>query len=329
VYGRVSLDRGKTFVTAAELKAQLAPVFANRGTAFTADQKALVRSVVDRFRALHGVVLRLVSASKERVAARSGSDLDIEQKLGEWLSPALIECKNGPLASTCAAAGAAATGWNGYRDLASPLSEVADELDHLLEDQDDALAAGTGTPASIATAVEITGPAADAMAISGAEITQKDWVTAYFTPVVGAAFVFPKGSTQVIQPYAGVQFHFSASPIDDPLWSHGVSDFRRFFAIEFGLLTTNSTFGTDNRFRGPGGFAPVVFGGAIHPIPYVSLAAGGAVFDERSTTLVAQQPHTVVAANLGLNVQANLPDLVRFAVTGGSASIIAANGGGN
>src|SRR5262249_13229260 len=124
VYGRISLDAGKTYLTAAEVKRKLVPAFANRSAGFTEPQRADLASVRDRLRKLHDLVLRLVRLAQAGAAGppgsdpytklKPGSDPDIELKLGDWIRGALVDCAHATFPATCADAGHPAKGWPGY-----------------------------------------------------------------------------------------------------------------------------------------------------------------------------------------------------------------------
>jgi hypothetical protein len=140
---------------------------------------------------------------------------------------------------------------------------------------------------------------------------QKTWLFSYVTPVVGYAEL--RYSFSVF--YMALQLHFWPNPTNEPMWTHGMRDFRRFFALEGGIAPTGSSFGPDNRYSGPGPIPPLFLGIAVHPIPYTSVTAGEALFEVRNSTLPAEKAHFDHALFIGLNVQVNIPDLIRQLAT--------------
>lgn len=141
------------------------------------------------------------------------------------------------------------------------------------------------------------------------EFTQRTWVFSYLTPVTGAAIaVSPADSFAV--PYIGAQLHLVPNPVDKPMWTNGARDFARLLALEAGMVTGTGPFGADDRYGGPSGFPPVVFGLASHPLPYTSLTLGGMILERRLSTLKEETPTPYLSLFVGLNVQANIPDLV-------------------
>ena len=143
----------------------------------------------------------------------------------------------------------------------------------------------------------------------------RPWVFSYVTPMVGYAGVIrPDESFGLF--YFGAQIHLDPNPVDDVLWRDGVTtkDLRRAFALELAVAPYTGTFGPQRRYSGAGGIVPLFFGAAIHVIPYTSVTIGGTILDRRNSTLVAEQPHTIVAPYVGFTIQLNLPDLIRQSV---------------
>jgi hypothetical protein len=139
--------------------------------------------------------------------------------------------------------------------------------------------------------------------------TQSTWVFTYATPVIGQAFLRSRGDG-FSTPYVAIQLHAVPNPVDEPLWSHGLSDFARAFALELRMATGNGPWGPDNRFSGWHGLPPLAGGVAFHLIPYTSLTVGGAVLQRRSSTVTQQRPELYGCAYIGVNVQINIPDLI-------------------
>jgi hypothetical protein len=158
-------------------------------------------------------------------------------------------------------------------------------------------------------AVTVTGPQPIPFQIG---FTQKSWLFTYVTPVVGYAQIdSPDGWFSLF--YLAAQIHFFPNPVDDPLWRHGAMDARRAYAIELGFAPNVSMFGPDSRYRGIDGLPPPFVAVALHPLPYTSLSLGCAFVDRKRTVLAGELPHFAPQFFLGLNVQVNVPDLIRQA----------------
>jgi hypothetical protein len=144
--------------------------------------------------------------------------------------------------------------------------------------------------------------------------TSRTWVFSYVTPIVGYAGVLRPDETFGLF-YLGAQIHLDPNPVDDVQWRRGVTakDLRRSLALELGIAPYRGSVGTDMRYSGPGALPPLFLGAAVHLLPYTSLTVGAAFVDRRHSTLVEEQPHTVVTPYVGLTIQLNVPDLIRQA----------------
>src|SRR5690606_4963604 len=115
----------------------------------------------------------------------------------------------------------------------------------------------------------------------------------------------------------GIQVFFWPNPVDRPMWSQGVEDFRRVIAFELALATELEDIGPADRFTGPldGDFPPVLVGGALHLLPYTTVSAGMVVLGSRRSPLPQERSQTIVSPYVAASVELNVPDLV-MAITG-------------
>ena len=159
--------------------------------------------------------------------------------------------------------------------------------------------------------VTVTSTAPTSLRVSFAS---KTWVFSYLTPIIGYAGVARTDESFGLF-YLGAQLHFAPNPVDDVLWSHGVTarDLRRAVALELGVAPTGKAFGPDARFSGPGGLPPIFLGLAVHIVPYTSLSVGALLTDRKRSTLAQEDPHLAVSPYVGVTLQLNLPDLFRYA----------------
>jgi hypothetical protein len=191
----------------------------------------------------------------------------------------------------------------------SNLTTVVDYLLVLLAQKPRWDAARTKLSVVIGDNTTTIGPRAIPLEI---EFTQSTWVFSYLTPTLGYALVDSHDGWFAL-PYAGVQLHFYPNPVDKPLFRNGVrDDLKRAFAVEFGLsTTTSSTFGRDGRYRGVFGLPAPTLALALHLLPYTSLSLGCAFLDRRDSVLAIENPQFAASFFVGLNVQVNIPDLIR------------------
>lgn len=140
---------------------------------------------------------------------------------------------------------------------------------------------------------------------------QKTWLFSYVTPTVGYAQIDSHdGWFSTL--YFAAQIHLFPNPVDDPMWRHGFArDLPRAFALELGLGSNLSSFGPDNRYRGVFGLPTPFVAIALHPLPYTSISVGEALIERRTTVLSVESPHWAPSFFIGLNVQLNVPDLIR------------------
>lgn len=301
VYGRIRLDGDYVRVEGVKAKLTGPPLDHKRGGG---------RAYRERLDALDAVVKRLAgkSVGSEACSSEDLHDQAIEQCFGWWLTSVKLGSSLG----------------------ASLVESLVGAIEALEKSPASDGEGAAGAVASIMMDVEAETPATLPIPLRDGEMTARQWAGSYLTPVTGAALVpWLVHSTLIAKPYAGFQMHFSPSPVDDPLWTHGRSDWRRAFAFEIGAMTTTSAFGSDNRFTGlgKGSFPPVFASFDVHLIPYTSVGIGGVLFEARSTTLAQQDARVVAVPVLTLNVQANLPDVIHGLANGWASRFITTDGG--
>jgi len=152
-----------------------------------------------------------------------------------------------------------------------------------------------------------------------AGLTQERWFDTYFTPVVGRAMVFGD-SARFGEWYTGVQVFAYANAVNEPMWTNGSDDFRRFLGIELAALAKTGTFGPNDRFsRDPDVGLAWMFGLVLQPLPYTTVSFGKVWISERESRIAAENPHTHLSWYLGLAVQANVPGIIRTIAAPSSA----------
>ncbi|HTJ46274.1 MAG TPA: hypothetical protein VL463_29415 [Kofleriaceae bacterium] len=158
--------------------------------------------------------------------------------------------------------------------------------------------------------VTVTGPQPIAFQVG---FNEQTWVFSYVTPTVGYAQVDSHDGWFSLF-YLAAEIHLWPNPVNAPMWRHGVDnadDWKRMFALELGFAPNVSSFGPDGRYSGILGLPPPFVGLAVHPLPYTSLTAGMVYLDRKETVLAAERPSHVTDFFIGLNVQFNIPDLIR------------------
>jgi hypothetical protein len=151
------------------------------------------------------------------------------------------------------------------------------------------------------------------------KLTQESWFDSYFTTFVGRAYVNTP-TANISEWYLGVQVFGWANPIDEPMWSNGADDFRRFFGLELGIIPQGS-FGPGDRFSGfAGGSTPaLLFALAAQPLPYVTISGGGVRLHEKQSRIEGEASTAHTRWFVGLSLQANVPGIVRRIVTDSGA----------
>jgi hypothetical protein len=234
-----------------------------------------------------------------------------EQALGGWLAPSLTPCSGAPLASwnvNPSVCGAPAPGgspsWPGYNAAGdNPLEFLGSQI----AAYELARTNWAANIANVTVTLDRVSTLRSAFQLN-VQFTQSTWVFSYVTPVVGTAFVLDVNQT-FARFYLGAQVHLVPNPVDSPQWTQP-NDWLRAFALELGMSTTGGSLGPDGRFSGWKGLPPIFVGLALHAVPYTSFSVGGTLLERRSSTVAQEEPQTYVGLYLGLNVQANIPDLV-------------------
>jgi hypothetical protein len=244
-----------------------------------------------------------------RAAVMEGTEAAIERDLGIWLRAAVLPCDDPEMKTWHSNAAcpnrSSELAWPGFVLDESPVWWLADKLQLLLTAR---LQWAQPDTLNVSTITYDVGPIARPYE-AGAEFTQSTWFFSYVTPIVGVAI--PLRTAEPFNlPYVGVQLHLVPNPVDDPMWSNGARDFRRALALELAIGTTSGPFGQDNRFKGWKGLPPLFVGAAFHLIPYTSVVIGGTVLQRQASTVPQESPQIFSTPYVGLNVQANVPDLV-------------------
>jgi hypothetical protein len=317
-FGRGSVRLDGKYLTVKQLFEKLKPILATPTGELSNDDKKLLDSLVTSLNALDTELSRLLDASwaaaedlkaNPPVRVMEGSEEAIERDLGLWLRAAVVECKNDEIKAWQAWASCATTHssqwWPKYEKGEGPVSKLAVTLQEL---RDARTRWATTDTLNVALMTYDVRPIARPYQ-AGAEFTQSTWLFSYVTMIIGVAM--PLRTAELFNlPYAGVQVHLVPNPIDEPMWINGVRDFRRFAALELAIGTTNGPYGQDNRFRGWKNLPPIFVGAAFHVLPYTSVVFGGTILERRSSTVALETPRPFGTPYLGLNVQANIPDLV-------------------
>ena len=156
-----------------------------------------------------------------------------------------------------------------------------------------------------------------------ASMQQTDFFTQYLIPSVGVAFInTPEGLLP--SGYVALQAYFFPNPVNDLMWSHGCDDWRRIFAVEFGISMLSGNMDPLKRYTGllTLGNRPVFLGAVLQPLPYTSISLGASFFTARMTTLPQETLQTTAAFYFSLSVQANVFDLLRKALANEGVSAI-------
>ena len=238
----------------------------------------------------------------------------LDTLLGNWLFGRAIVCSEAGydtwagndaiVKPNCNPAG---TVWPGYSNGDNPLAFLGDDLNDFLNSLDKwQKEKGSLSVANLSkdTAL-VTQPLS-----KNFQFTQSTWLFSYATPVVGYGVVM-NASEKFNVGYYGVQIHFVPNAVNDPLWSHGTRDIARLVAIEVGASLPATTYGPGGRFSGWQGLPPLFVGGTLHLLPYVGISAGGVLFERRSSPLTQEKAEAFFGPYIGMNVQINVPDLIR------------------
>lgn len=327
-----------TYVDIKDLTVQLSPLFAATLAPLSEKDAAEFNALQSRLTALSGYLARAAqkyrtsSATTGAKAPPAGTEASVEFEIGRFLAtggaPAslLLECSHKEHAkwfprvaspSRCLTKDpntpSKDEGWPGYGlsepTSTGPLALLGRQLSRALTARK-ALEKVDATIRNVKLETTELAPAAS----TEVRYTQRSWVFSYLTPVVGAAVALSPSEDFAV-PYVGVQLHFVPNPIADPMWANGLRDIARAFALEVGMLTGDGPWGEDDRYTAWSEVPAVVFGVGIHIIPYTTFTVGGMLLERRLTTIEEEAPEPTVSLFLGLNVQANLPDLARELTT--------------
>lgn len=310
--------------------ARITPILDDPAAA-TADQIQTLETLETRIVSLSSAMRRAFAASDGYVCgsgyppgapsfALTGPEL-LERNLGEWLRCEVVTDTCGSLVAAWGDAvkppppcGPKTDAWPGYADVErTPLDRLAIALHFFVKAQKQWKAKGSALVSTEITTVE-RARALDAK-ISFAQAT---WLGSYVTPVLGYARLTGIDTTLF---YAGVQLHLYPNEIDEPQWTNGFrNDLRRFVALEIGFAPKTESFGPDDRYDGWSFLPPLFIGVALHPLPYASVTLGAALVDKRETTIAEESRQTDAMFYVGLNLQANVPDLIYKSLNFGLAT---------
>ncbi|HEY4118111.1 MAG TPA: hypothetical protein VGM56_09655, partial [Byssovorax sp.] len=298
----------------------LKPLFDGAVDPLSADASKAVSDFSDHLGALDAEVNAMLTA-QAKTTPPEGTDAFAEAKLGAWLlgSGALAACDPAIASNEVTCVATHPDAWPGFDRKTSPLAILKNRIDG-------ALAARTTYKAAFGK-VQADKTLVTAALPEHAALTQSSWIFTYLTPVIGVGVVPAIGNdSAVVLAYSGVQLHFCPNNVDDPQWSKGVDaqELCRAFAIEAALGLSSGPFGDAGRYSSLSGFPPVFAGAAVHVIPYTSVSGGAVLLNERSSTVVEEEGNTKAFFYLGLNVQANIPDLV-MALKGRTSATSAGN----
>lgn len=146
---------------------------------------------------------------------------------------------------------------------------------------------------------------------------QQSWLFNYITLTTGFNCIL-----DATQPFwlhqAGLQIYFWPNLFEEPMWTNGIYDFRRLVFLEVGVGSSIGPFGPEGRFSGPPGInalspvPPFFLGAGLQLLPYTSLSAGVAFIGRRSSTLTQEETVFRASPYIGLSVQVNIPDAIKF-----------------
>lgn len=256
-----------------------------------------------------GTVGKSTPAASAEVAS-PGPDI----MLGQWVRSFLVECKaktpGWPGQDACVSkSDHRRAPWPGYHKGYSdgPLVDLADALRFWVSNQQvwEKLREEFNVTITKAESVPFMTPIGARFAYS-----QENWFFSYVTPVIGYAGV-DNGSEEFPIGYLAAQVHLVPNPVDSPLWTRGGRDWARLFALELGASLPAKEYGPGDRFTGWKSLPPVFIGVVAHVLPYAGVSVGGVLLERRSTSVEGERATTIFPLYVGLNVQANVPDIVR------------------
>ncbi|WP_437672428.1 hypothetical protein [Sorangium sp. So ce131] len=243
----------------------------------------------------------------------------LDRLFGDWLFTLAVPCDEagydqwiGPPSLVKPTCGKGGRGWPGHPGTKDgPIALLATDL----QDFQKALDAWTTRGSKLVVtyvsrgARPLTRPFSKRFAY-----TQSTWLFSYATPVVGYGVALNAADPFNIF-YYGLQVHLVPNPVQEPLWTHGPRDVFRAFALELGMSLPATTYGPGERFRGWKGLPPLFLGATFHALPYAGVSAGGVLLERRSSPLEQEAAKLFISPYVGMNVQINIPDLLRNATT--------------
>lgn len=150
---------------------------------------------------------------------------------------------------------------------------------------------------------------------------EREWFSSYVTPTLGLAFI-TQAHEPFALPYVGAQLYAWPNRFDEPMWTNGRSDFRRFFGFELGLGLSGfpkyeRSFGTDDQYRPLSerySTPPLLVGLVLQPLPYISTTLGCAFMTRAPTGLSRETAEPFRSFFVSITVQLNFFNAVRTLV---------------
>jgi hypothetical protein len=260
-----------------------------------------------------------------------GKDLNIDAQpatlllhAGRWLhtqlkpcnpsaSPALFVCR--PPTDQPAKPLSQVWYWPGYANVSgNPISEIESKLRTYLKATESWHSVVLELEKVLASVVINSVNRQPEIVIQGGP---KAWLFNYITLTTGFSCILA-----ATQPFwlhqVGLQIYFWPNLFEEPMWYNGIYDFRRLFFIEAAIATTPGQSGPEGRFSGPPGISfdtpilPFFLGAGLQLLPYTSVSAGVAFLGRRSSTLAQEQTVFRASPYIGLSLQFNIPDAIKF-----------------
>jgi hypothetical protein len=311
--GQVRLPPEGFFSLADDLPRRLVPVYdgiraARRDATDLPAGLPSVRPLQQRLAAVRGAVVALCEARGRYPALTATSDNGavLQQPVAEtlktlaglWLDRAALDC------------GAFTSGADPLRALDRDLTDFDKAVSLWRADQEDIRADWKQ--------LEVTSP--ERVIRVSLRFTQQTFFDQFCTPFVGRAWALTPGGSVGLT-YAGLHFSLFPDPIDEPMWSNGRADLRRFAAVELGMSLESPSGDPGARYKGPGPFNPIFLGLSLQPIPYLTGSAGVVFLERRTSTLAQEVPTLRPALYAGIAAQLNLFTLARGAFVGRSVGV--------
>lgn len=275
-------------------------------------------ALVDQIDALREAIQRSLGVvdapSPPALSPAQTSSAEVYKLAGEWLrtrilqSCAKIHPNNGKL---CDASGSG--GWPGFKEFdTTPIVVLSDTMGVVVRSATKNGAAAQKKLDALKKSTQLKLTVTSETAI---RLTKDTWFAHYVTPTVGLALI-TGASESFGAPYGGLKVYGFPNPVDEPMWINGSSDVYRMFALEVGLISDGGDIGPDGRFTGLAGgdFPPVLVGGALQLLPYISVSAGAGFFSARRSVLTNEAYELFVSPYFAISGDVNFLDLFASAL---------------